>query len=169
MKGQTLIEVLVALGVSIIVISAIVVSVISALDNSTFSKNQNSATNFAQEGMENMRRLRNTNYAAFSAYQGEYLLNQNATIPTAYPGPSAQACSITTKADSYAPNINSTFKRQLCIEQNSADCKQQGQFTTKVRVDVFWTDGKCTSQNTYCHYSELISCFTSPPGGIGAP
>ncbi|MBI3069818.1 MAG: hypothetical protein HYY87_00750, partial [Candidatus Levybacteria bacterium] len=55
-KGQTLIEVLLALGTAVVVLSATVVAVLSALNNAQFSKNQSLATQYAQEGMEVMRK-----------------------------------------------------------------------------------------------------------------
>lgn len=54
-KGQTLLELVVAVGVSVIVIGALVFAIISSLRNASFSKNQAQATKLAQEGLERVR------------------------------------------------------------------------------------------------------------------
>lgn len=155
MKGQTLIEVLVALGTGIVVISAIAVAVITSINNLSYGRNQNSATQYAQEGMEIVRRIRNTN-TSFGSYNGEYCL------PSGSSSLSSVAGNCSSPIDCAPPNINNTFIRRVCVNQGDSSCNQQGNAstqTTKVTVDVFWSDGKCSAQNPYCHSSSLNSCF----------
>lgn len=54
-KGQTLMELIVVISVSIIVIGGLVFAIISSLRNAQFSKNQSQATKLAQEGIERVR------------------------------------------------------------------------------------------------------------------
>ncbi len=56
--GQTLIELLMALGAGVLIIVAIIGGVVTAGRNSQFAKNQNLATNLAQEGIELVRSQR---------------------------------------------------------------------------------------------------------------
>ena len=60
--GQTLIEVLVALAGITIIVTSLTVAVITSLNSAEFVKNQNLATQYAQQGMEVMRFMRNTNF-----------------------------------------------------------------------------------------------------------
>lgn len=64
-KGQTLVEVVVALGVAILVITALVAATTTAVRNAQFAKNQSLATKYAQEGMEKARTLRDQNPTSF--------------------------------------------------------------------------------------------------------
>lgn len=54
-KGSTLLELVVVVGVSAIVIGALVFATIASLRNAQFSKNQAQATKLAQEGIELVR------------------------------------------------------------------------------------------------------------------
>jgi Tfp pilus assembly protein PilV len=145
-KGQSLVEALVALAAAVVIVSAIAVAVITSVNNSDFSKNQNLATQYAQEGIEILRNLSQSDWAIFSTYSGTYCLNQNsATLTT----PSGATCT---------QNINSFFVRQAVINQGSSSCSSN----TKVSVSVAWADGKCTSaSNPYCHAVLLDSCLAN--------
>lgn len=146
MKGQTLIEAIVALGAAIIIISVIVIVVISALNNTQFSKNQNLATQFAQQAMEVMRQMRDSNWTTFSELSaGSYCLDKESNIPVSKDP--ITGC---------GQNVD-VFAREVDIEKNSSSCGE----ATKVTVTVFWTDAKCTGvTNPFCHKVELVSCFS---------
>lgn len=58
--GQSLMEVVVVLAVGMIVISALVFATIASLRNAQFSKNQVIATKLAQEGIESVKFIRNS-------------------------------------------------------------------------------------------------------------
>ncbi len=62
-KGQTLMELVVVVGVSAIVVGALVFATIASLRNAQFSKNQAQATKLAQEGIERVRAGRDRNKA----------------------------------------------------------------------------------------------------------
>ncbi len=144
MKGQTLIEILIALGIGGVIISAITVIITSGLNNAQFGKNQNLATNFAQEGLEVVRKIRNNNYDGFRTYSGTYCLGKNQTTL----GSAVSSCS--------SLNVDA-FIRSVHIQQNSG-CSVNG---ARVTVTVSWTDGKCPTTNLYCHNSQLVSCLSS--------
>lgn len=147
--GQSLIEALVALGAAVIVISAVVIAVISAQNNADFSKNQNLATQYAQQGMEILRQQSESSWTTFSAYSGTYCLDEGSSTLTASGG----ACSV---------NINNFFVRSLTISQNNAGCSGGA----KVSSVVAWGDGKCNASNLYCHNVTLDSCLTNINGSI---
>lgn len=56
--GQSLLEVIVVVAVTVIVVGALVFSTITGLRNAAFAKNQSQATKLAQEGLEKIRSLR---------------------------------------------------------------------------------------------------------------
>lgn len=144
--GQSLIEALVALGTAVIVVSAVAIAVISAVNNSDFSKNQNLATQFAQQGMEVLKQQSQNSWQTFSAFQGGYCLRENSTTLTS----SGTGC---------GQNIKSFFVRSVTINQNHPSCSR---IAARVVVSVAWKDGKCTSPtNEYCHAVALESCLAN--------
>src|SRR5258708_38691280 len=60
-KGQSLVEVLVALSLAVVISSGIAVLIVYGLSSAQFSKSQSRAAQYAQEGMEKVRSLRDSN------------------------------------------------------------------------------------------------------------
>lgn len=143
-------EVLVALAVAVIVITAITLLSITSLSNTQTSKNQEQATKYAQEGMELMRKIRNSNYTAFGTYSGTYCLAKGQSTM------GAQMGSCTT------PNVDNRFIRSVQVQQN-AGC---GVNLARVVLIVSWNDTKCGT-GSYCRKSELVSCFSTVNPIIG--
>lgn len=73
-RGQGLIEVLVALGIAVVIIAAISRLTLNSLNNAQFGKDQSAANNYAQEGMDFLRKVRNSDWNAFSSLNGVYCL-----------------------------------------------------------------------------------------------
>ncbi len=68
-RGQSLIEVLVAITVGIFVVVALINAAVAAMRNAQYAKNQNIATKLAQEGMEQVRAVRDRmDWTIFSTY-----------------------------------------------------------------------------------------------------
>lgn len=138
-RGQTLIEVLIAMAVGLVVVSAITIAVISALNNAQFSKNQNLATQYVQEGMEVVRRIKNSS----NLLVGDYCLNKGSLVLRQKP---AAGCG--QNVDIFVREINVTSPL-------SGPCSNQ----LKATVFVQWTDSKC-SGGAFCHEVKLVSCFS---------
>ncbi len=144
MKGETLVEVLVALGIITVVASALVGVVVTSMGNTRFSKDQNQATQYAQEGMEIVRQKRDDDYAAFRAIAtGTYCLDGGST---------------TLDPDCTTANVGS-YLRKVTIGQSLATrCALD---VARVTVTVSWQDSKCPAANMFCHASKLESCLSS--------
>ena len=142
-RGQTLIEAVGALAVISLVISAIAIAVTTSLNNAQFNKNQSLATKYAQQGIEIVRQIRNSNYISFASTNGTYCLGKGQTSL----GTSQSNCNIA--------NVD-TFIRSVQIEQNPG-C---GANVARVTVTVSFIDGKCQS-NTYCHKQTEITCLST--------
>jgi prepilin-type N-terminal cleavage/methylation domain-containing protein len=146
MRGDTLIEVLIALAVAVVVISAVTTLGITSLSNARFGASQEQASKYTQEGMETVRKIRNANYAGFAAISsGVYCLAKNS--PTLTVGP----CS--------TPNIDNTYIRSVEIRQN-VSCGAISANLAHTTVRVSFTDGKCAT-GTYCHVTESSSCLST--------
>jgi len=66
-NGQSLIEVAIAVGVAVIIIGALVSLAVSATHSSRFARDHTQAAKLANEGLENVRRVRDSS-ASWSAF-----------------------------------------------------------------------------------------------------
>lgn len=151
MRGEALIEVLIALTVAVVVISTVTIINISSSNNAKFVKDQSQASKYAQEGMEVMRSIRNNNYGNYKNYSGTYCLSKDQAIL----GSAVSSCQ--------TANIDSQYIRFVQIQQNGG-C---GATLARTTVTVAWTSTKCSPSGSYCHSSELTSCFSTIPPIIG--
>lgn len=155
-KGQTLIEVLVALAAIVVVTSAITIAVITSLNNAEYSKTANLATQYAQQAMEQIKSMRNTDYATFASLVGNYCYAK-ACAKLVSTTDTSNPC--WQKQGQYCVQNVDTFVREIALEQNSATC---GGIATKVTVKISWADSKCTDRtNLYCHQEVLVSCMSN--------
>lgn len=144
MKGDTLIEVLVALGLITVVITALAGVVITSMGNTQFSKNQNTATQYAQEGMEIIRRIRDDNYVNFRNIASATYCFDEGVMALPLPPNCTSA------------NVSGSFLRKVTITQNGCAVN-----VANVTVTVSWQDSKCPAINAFCHASRLESCFST--------
>lgn len=153
-KGQSMLEAVAALGVIAIVMTALTIAVLLGLGNSGYSKKDNLATQYAQQGMELIRNKRETDGAAFwgSAYNpGSYYLGSTDTDLHSI----SDICSPATVPPTTTTKIGSSnnYIRTVCVAADaSSGCDK------KVTVSVWWQDGKCPS-NGYCKKASITSCF----------
>ncbi len=63
LKGQSLVEAIVAIGITILVVTGLVVLAIGAVRSATVSKNRSLAVQYAQEGTEALRSIRDRSFA----------------------------------------------------------------------------------------------------------
>lgn len=62
-EGQSLLEIIIAIGLGLIISTGLVVTTVNGLKNSQFSKNQAQATKYAQEAIDQIRSIRDRDYA----------------------------------------------------------------------------------------------------------
>lgn len=74
--GQTLLELIVVVTVSVLVVGALVFATIASLRNASFSKNQAQATKLAQEGIERVRTARDRDKSIIGGF---FIGNNNIT------------------------------------------------------------------------------------------
>src|SRR3989339_2291227 len=153
-KGQTLIEALVSLSIAVIVIGAITIVVLSSLNNAIFTRNQNQATQYAQEGLEITKRIALSHTGEFLSTEGVYCLDEDKTIlDTPLFNPGSGMCGFNVGSGAVT-NIKNTFSREIQIDHNDAECDGG----SKVVVRVQWSDNKCeNTSGPFCHQVELSS------------
>jgi Tfp pilus assembly protein PilV len=142
-RGQSLIEALGALAVLALVISTVSSLVVTSLSNAQFEKNKTFAAKYAQQGIETAMAIRNSNYHAFTNYNGIYCLGQDQMNL----GTSQGSCT--------TANIGN-FIRSVQIEQTPG-CSPS---VARVVVYVSFTDGKCAN-GVYCHMKTQTVCLST--------
>ena len=153
-KGQSLIEILLSLATMVVIITAITYAVISSLKNTEFGKDQNLATQYAQQGLELVRNMRNNDYATFSSLSGYYCLAKTCTTLSPNAG---DPCGIV-GALGCGQNVDN-YVRQVSVQQYSTTCNNTG---SRVEVSVAWTDSGCNkAPSVFCHNVTLVSCLTN--------
>ena len=163
-KGQTLIEVIVAIAVCALILLGVTRMITSSFTNVNFSEAQVSASSYAQQGMDYIGNIHDTDYAKFRSYigAGTYCYDEYNT-PTSFTLDSTAKC-----VTSQIPNvglgggIDRAFIRSVVV-QNSASCPVGGSGTqdTQVIVTVQWNQADCGALTQYCHNSRLVSCFSN--------
>ena len=148
--GQTLIEILIALSISILVLSSIVVGITTSLSNAQYTKNQNLANSYAQEGIDVVREIRDSSLSKFKSYltNTTYCLAQSSTELVLASAPPLTCGQFP---------VGQIFYREINFEQNSAECSSG----TKITVKVSWADNKCPIGTPLCHNVQLVSCFSN--------
>jgi len=121
-KGQSLIEVLAALGVVVLVILALVTVTTISIRNATFAKNQSLATSYAQEAIEKIREYRDQNS------WGDFVANCNNKTAMGLPDPSSPFV----LPD---PTCNIPETANPCVETDKR---------CEIKVTVSWDDAKGT-------------------------
>lgn len=124
-KGQSLFEVVMAVGLITLVMVSVVALATLSIRNVTFSKNQTLATQYSQEALEWIRGVRDANWDDFYkiAQQGRYCIS-NLSLGT------LGACS----GESTIPGT--LFIREVVFTVDAAKEDEVG-----VKVSVYWADG----------------------------
>jgi type II secretory pathway pseudopilin PulG len=139
--GQSLFEVVVAVGVFALITAAIVGLATSSIRNTTFSKNNALATRYSQEAVEWLRTQRDTDWLAFRAHA-------SATPPRYCLGDLSWI-----NIDSCDPlNENEAIPETVLFREVSFSNVPETVVTATVKT--FWTD----SQGT--HQVEVSTVFT---------
>ena len=154
-KGQSLVETIVALSIAVIVITAITTVVIKALNNADYAKTQNQATQYAQEGIEQLKNFAVTNNATLAGVAtGEYCWDEifNFTAGHIKTVGSGNPTGCTT--------VGEIFKRTAVKSAGTVSCKDAT--NTNIGVKVYWSDGRCKdATNLYCHSIAVYTCSTN--------
>lgn len=125
-RGQTLAEVVVAIGVVVLLVTGLVVGTSVTLKASQYGKARSQAVQYAQEAVEIARTLRDNGWTTFASYGGVspvfWCLDKSGVW--------------TAMSDSCSANIDNFYTRQVTFTW--ADPRM------KVDVLVSWTDGNKT-------------------------
>jgi type II secretory pathway pseudopilin PulG len=164
-KGQTLLELLLAFGVSILVLGAVILSVITALNNTQYAKNQGLANSYAREAMSLVRAKKDSDWSQFvSGYTTgiTYCLGQSPSElkELTFPAQNCNQQSPVPTGGIFSREVKFNHKSSSCCPDNSQTCDPDTR-GSQVMVKVSWADSKCPIGNPLCHNIELVTCFLS--------
>lgn len=132
-SGQSLFEVVVAIGISALVVTGIVAAASNSIQNSSYSKDKNVATNYVQETMEWLRQERDKNLANFK-------LKITGSVGMVYCLPALSAWPAPTSKCSDSQVIpNTKFVRKLEFPEYATD-------VVRAKATVTWKDAKGTHE-----------------------
>lgn len=138
-KGQSLFEVVIALGVITIILVSLVILAALSIRNATFSKNRSLATTLSQQTLEWLRTERDTSWAAFANHAATPIWCMPTLSWSAnFAGACAQGTVIT----------DTVLSRELTFSTLDPD-------TIQVVVRLFWTDAQGS------HESRTTTNFTN--------
>jgi Tfp pilus assembly protein PilV len=163
-KGQSLVEVVIALGIAITIVIAFTNATLSSVRNSQFAKDQNQATKHVQESLEIIRAIRDqdstvggspwsalwtTNLSGAnsgnSAYTGKcYTLDKTGV---SYSFTMSEAGGSGSCSDTNDAVIDTQFKRKINISNDTTSIDKK-----LIRVRVYWTDAKGTHSSDISTY-----------------
>jgi len=125
-KGQSLVEMIVIIGIVVLLATGIVASTTSSLSRSETSQSRSDALSFAQAGIELARGLRDTGWDTFSHMGGTYCVGSDGTF-----GQPHTTCT--------THNIDDKFTRAVTLQlaQIPADLTKE---EMKVTSRVTWGD-----------------------------
>jgi len=125
-RGQTLAEVVVAIGVVVLLVTGLVVGTSVSLKASQYGKARSQAVQYAQEAVELARNIRDNGWTTFTTYGGvspvSWCLDKSGVW-----APMSDSCSA---------NIDNFYTRQVTFTWNDPKMK--------VDVSVSWIDGNKT-------------------------
>lgn len=124
--GQSLVEVIVAVGIVLIIVTGLVVATTFSLRFNQNSKMRTEALSFAKEGMERMRALRDTGWDTVPS-SGAYCLDIGETELTSEP---AGGCAL---------DGETGFRRVIRVSMDES-C-QDPAVCRKVTIQVSWLEG----------------------------
>lgn len=135
--GQSLFELVIALIIGVLVVTAIVQLVTISIRNSTFAKNKAEATRLAQQALEWLRSEKKKGWNTFYAKSGN---------PAVWCTPvlSWQSPSVQTPCTNQIISGSNAFKREVKLDQEQIDTNGDTAPDTNIvvaTVTVFWEDG----------------------------
>lgn len=127
-KGQTLAEIVVALGIVLILLSGLVAGATSAVKTNSQTQKRSLAISYSQEALELSRKLRDEDWTSFQSKSGLWCLDKSGVW--------------TQGALSCAVNIDNFYTRGVTFTWNEAGSRME------VVATVSWPDSGSTHQST---------------------
>lgn len=142
-RGVSMFELIIAVFIITIILTSVAVLATSAIRNNTFATNKTRANNYAQEGMDWLRGLRDNSYSSFASKAND--LGMTWCIDTL-------GADLVTQGNCLASQVipNTTFIREAKLTSDVSDPD-----SIEAVVSVSWNDAQGV------HSVKVISSFTN--------
>ena len=145
--------------------ASVVVGIVTSLNNIQYTKNQDLATTYAQEGLAAVRQKRDSGWYGTSSL-GDYSSNTTYCIDNNLDFSENDDPTKNCVTLGHAVPVGGIFSRDVVFKPTSSNCDSIGSETTTITatVTVSWSDGKCPTTDVsheYCHSVVLVSCFSN--------
>ncbi len=128
-KGQTMMEMIIALGIVTLITTSVLALAVATIKTSSFSKQKFQAINLAQEGLEIVRNIRDTNWLQ------KELWNTDLEVGTYNSISYLDGKGWKLKTEESPPLIDNVFKREITIEEVPSQDQE-----IKITVKVSWQE-----------------------------
>ncbi len=151
LKGQSLIELIVVIAMTVLVVGALTIATIASMRNADLAKSQVQATKLAQEGIEKVKTIRDqntdggisysdssNNYTKFSNFWGISFSCKGGSPNCYFKLIKINSLDVLKAAQSVndsEPIQNGAFTRQILVEDGASGATQK-----TITVVVTWTD-----------------------------
>lgn len=177
-KGQNLLELVLGVGLVAVVAGAVAVVTINSLQNTQFSKNQLQATKLAQESIEKVRTIKDSNFgvctqqevasgATVCSYWDDIWATQFGSVSTTPSCIDNQICTFVLRGTcSVRVSGGGSETKPFCLKYSTAKSDLVGGFKGQILIEdeadsqkrvtsrVYWTDSSGE------HMSELITILS---------
>ncbi len=162
-RGQSLLEITVALGALSVLLTVSAMAIIGALSNAQEAKFQNQASIYAQQGIEILRQMRDSDWGSFNNLTGVYCMADICSTITANGacGKRVGTCGVS------GINVVGIYRREVFIQKSDLKCSQGGVNATRAIVTVSWNDSKCSGAADFCRTVKVETCFSNLYGNTG--
>ncbi len=130
--GQTLVEIVVSLGIVLLLIVGLIVATTAAVHTSEQGRMRSLAVQYTQEGLELARQLRDSDWSAFASRNGLWCLDGANTWT-----PGSISCPV---------NITNTFSRGVTFTWNAGASRME------LTSTVVWQDSGTSRQSQITTY-----------------
>jgi Tfp pilus assembly protein PilV len=164
-KGQSLIELVIGIGLITVVVGALAIVTVYSLQNTQFSKNQAQATKIAQENLEKVRTIKSANYGVCT--QGQLTTDCSSwddIWATVFGKVSASTCNGCTF--NLGTCTVASVSRPFCLNYSATRATLSNGFTSQILLEdeadsqkkitsrVYWNDASGE------HSSDLVTIFS---------
>lgn len=156
-KGQSLIELIVAVGFAVVILSFIVTSIVRGMSLAVQTERASQASSYAKQGIEVLHQMRDRSWTSFNSFSGNYCMVNTCTTLTSSAGscgPTGATCNT-----SFGTVASGQFRRHVALLRNATSCGSTAlQPITRATVTVTWNDNTCLS-GAFCRAVTQVSCL----------
>lgn len=137
-KGQTLVEVVVVIGVVVLLVTGLIAGTTTSLKSAQSGRIRSQAVSYAQEAIESVRSIRDRSWSTFMEYSGSYCLGSDLIFN---PSPGTCSVNITGGENSFTRSVNFNWQDPKMVITATVSFVE-GESTRNVVLETYLTQWK---------------------------